>query len=82
MGGDRREPTLCACARAGARARKGFFSENQCDWGFWSFGFGNPTAVLLYCLFLGEHFAEFQQFFGGLSILLYAVFRASDALTY
>lgn len=46
-----REP-LGERASAGACPREGLF---LCTWGFWSYGFGNPTAVLLYRLFLRQN---------------------------
>ena len=35
-----------------ARTREGKALKAFCEWRFWSFRIGNPTAVLLYRLFL------------------------------
>lgn len=50
-----------------ARTRELNLSESLCEWRFWSFRIGNPTAVLLYRLFSHQKIAvlsfRFSSFF-------------------
>ena len=45
---------LRVCAHVCTRVHEENRCESLCLWGFWSFRFGNRTAVLLYRLFLAR----------------------------